>query len=38
MQTTLLMNVLFDKVVLDGRKVTAEQVTMNDFVKDVQFK
>ena len=31
-------NVLFDNVVLDGRKVTAENVTMNEFVKNVRFK
>ena len=31
-------NVLFDNVVLDGRKVTAENVTMNEFVRDVRFE
>lgn len=34
----IIENVLFDNVVLDGRKVTAEHVTMNDFVKDVRFE
>ncbi len=34
----LVENVLFDNVVLDGRKVTAENVTMNEFVKNVRFK
>lgn len=34
----LIENVLFDNVVLDGRKVTAEHVTMNDFVKGVRFE
>ncbi|MDW7691174.1 glycosyl hydrolase family 28 protein [Flammeovirgaceae bacterium SG7u.111] len=30
--------VYFENVVLDGKKVVAEQVTMNDFVKDVRFE
>jgi hypothetical protein len=30
--------VVFDNVVLDGKKVTREQVTINEFVKDVCFK
>ena len=34
----IIESVLFDNVVLDGRKVTAEHVTMNDFVKNVRFK
>ncbi|MFC1766449.1 glycosyl hydrolase family 28 protein [Planctomycetota bacterium] len=34
----LIENVLFDNVVLDGRKVTAENVTLNDFVKNVRFE
>ena len=34
----IIENVLFDNVVLDGRQVTAEYVTMNDFVKDVRFE
>ena len=34
----IIENVLFDNVVLDGRKVTAENVVMNDFVRDVRFK
>ena len=31
-------SVLFDNVVLDGKKVTAEKVTRNEFVKDVRFE
>ncbi len=31
-------DVLFDNVVLDGRKVEAKNVTMNEFVKGVRFK
>ena len=31
-------NVLFDNVVLDGRKIRAENVTMNEFVKNVRFE
>ena len=34
----IIENVLFDNVVLDGRKVTAENVTMNEFVKHVRFE
>lgn len=34
----IIENVLFDNVVLDGRKVTAENVVMNEFVKDVRFE
>ncbi len=34
----IIENVLFDNVVLDGRKVTVEHVIMNDFVKNVRFK
>ncbi|MBU2914118.1 glycosyl hydrolase family 28 protein [Reichenbachiella agariperforans] len=30
--------VIFDNVVLDGKKVTADQVTINEFVKDVSFE
>jgi hypothetical protein len=30
--------VIFDNVVLDGKKVEAKAVTINDFVKNVQFK
>ena len=30
--------VSFENVVLDGKKVVAEQVTMNDFVKEVRFE
>jgi hypothetical protein len=29
--------VLFENVVLDGKKVEAKNVTMNDFVKNVRF-
>jgi len=34
----IIENVLFDNVVLDGRKVTAEHVTMNEFVTNVRFE
>lgn len=34
----IIENVLLDNVVLDGRKVTAEHVAMNEFVKNVRFK
>ena len=34
----IIENVLFDNVVLDGRKVTAENLTMNEFVKNVRFE
>ena len=37
-QDHLVENVLFDNVMLDGKKVEAQNVTMNDFVKNVQFK
>lgn len=37
-QDHIVENVLFDNVVLDGRKVTAENVTMNDFVKGIRFE
>ena len=30
--------VVFENVLLDGKQVVAEQVTMNDFVKGVQFQ
>lgn len=30
--------VVFDNVVLDGKKVTREQVTINEFVKNTSFK
>jgi len=31
-------NVLFDNVVLDGKKVEEHQVIMNEFVKEVHLK
>ncbi|UXP32617.1 glycosyl hydrolase family 28 protein [Reichenbachiella agarivorans] len=31
-------NVIFDDVILDGKKVVSEQVKTNEFVKDVHFK
>ena len=34
----IIENVLFDNVMLDGRKVTEQHVTMNDFVKDIRFE
>lgn len=37
-QDHLVENVLFDNVVLDGKKVVEQQVTMNEFVKSIQFK
>ena len=37
-ESHIVEDVLFDNVVLDGRKVTAEHVTMNEFVRDIQFE
>ena len=37
-QDHIVEDVLFDNVVLDGKKVTAQEVTMNEFVEAVQFK
>jgi hypothetical protein len=37
-QDHVVENVLFDNVVLDGKKVTEEQVIMNEFVKNIRFK
>ncbi len=34
----LVEDILFDNVILDGKKVEAKQVTTNAFVKDVEFK
>ena len=34
----LIEGVLFENVLLDGKKVEAKEVTMNDFVKDVTFE
>lgn len=37
-ETHTVEGVYFDNVIVDGKKVVAEQVKMNDFVKDVRFK
>ena len=37
-QDHIVENVLFDNVILDGKKVEAKQVIMNEFVKDVRFE
>ncbi|MDV7139134.1 glycosyl hydrolase family 28 protein [Maribacter sp. TH_r10] len=34
----LVENIVFDNVVLDGKKVQAKQVNSNEFVKNIQFK
>ena len=34
----LVENVLFDNVILDGKKLRTQHVTMNEFVNDVRFK
>jgi hypothetical protein len=37
-ESHIIDGVLFENVVLDGKNVEAKNVTMNDFVKNVQFK
>lgn len=37
-QDHIVENVLFDNVVLDGKRVVEPQVTMNEFVRSIQFK
>lgn len=37
-ESHIVEGVTFDNVILDGKKVTAKDVTMNEFVKDIQFK
>ncbi|MDX2432135.1 MAG: glycosyl hydrolase family 28 protein [Bacteroides sp.] len=37
-QDHIVENVLFDNVMLDGKKVGEENVTSNDFVKDIRYK
>ncbi len=37
-ETHTVEGVIFDNVILDGKPVVAEQVKMNEFVKDVKFK